>query len=115
MIERLEAVVNGETVTSEIRTNGVSPEETLAIDGVFDTGIEDLTGYLTIKDVTNESTSIALCHLHNGAQVIESISGSANIGSAKNTASKLNAYVEGGIIKIQNKTGAEVVFAANII
>lgn len=115
MEKRVIGVVGGEVIDQNIERTGVSPAITLANAGVFDTEASAVTGHLLIVDATAESSAIAICHINAGAQVIASITGSSDISDTKDTASKVNVYVEGGTIQIQNLTGAEAIISANIV
>lgn len=115
MITKVEGVVDGQVIDSKIRKAGVTPAQTLADAEVYTSPIEGYTGQIVVVDETNESSAVATCHVHAGDQVISSVTGSANIGDAADTASKLNVYVAGGFVTIQNLTGAEAVVVANIV
>lgn len=115
MITELQGIVDGQVIDSKVRKEGVTPAVTLASAEVYTSPIANFTGQIVVVDKTNESSAVATCHVHNGVQVISSVTGSANIGSAADTASKLNVYVAGGSVTIQNLTGDDAVVVANIV
>jgi hypothetical protein len=70
------------------------------------------TGSLSV--MTADDSGIATCYVTAGVQVIGSVTGGAGLSDTKGTASKLNVYVEGGTIKIENQTGADVSVEARL-
>lgn len=113
--KQLKAVVSGQTIDSYEDLAGVVPSQTLANSGVYDTGIESLTGFLTVEDSTNGDSAIATVHLNGDTLTIASVAGSSSITATKDTASSVNVYVESGSIQIQNLSGASAVITAKIV
>jgi len=106
------SVVGSEVVDQCDLKDGLAPAETIADSGVLDTGISDFSGHL-VADVGEDST-IAACHVASDAQVISGLTGSAAFNAAKDNASTINIYVEGGTIQVQNLSGAAISLSARL-
>lgn len=112
MYKKALSVVNGEVIDQKDDKTGLSPAETIADDGVYDTGIDAFTGSFNIS--LGDDSAVALCHVASGTQVISSVTGSSALSDTKDTDTKVNVYVEGGSIKIQNLSGDAVVVEARL-
>jgi len=100
------SVVDGQVIEECDLLDGFSPAVTIADDAVYSSGVTDLTGYATF--VAGDDSCIIPFHKHNAALVAGTKIGSADFSTTKDTASKINVYVESGQFKIQNKTGANI-------
>lgn len=83
-------------------------EEGLAVDAVLEVIASSGTGQLSITDETNGDSAVFSLHQASDASVIAKSYGSALIGDTKDNAATINVYVEGGVVKIQNKLAAAV-------
>lgn len=110
--KKAEALVNGEVIDSCDLITGVKPVLTIADGDAYDTGVEGFTGTIIVE---GEDSAIVTCYQTAGAQVIGSVTGGANVSDTKDTASKLNVYVEGGSIVVQNNTGEDLAIKAKFI
>jgi hypothetical protein len=79
---------------------GVSGASELKENDILLTGIKTNCGLLIVKDVTNGLSAI---YRIEGAGNV-TISANAIFTITKDTASKVNVYLEGGQYKVQNKT-----------
>jgi hypothetical protein len=100
------SVVNGQVIEECDLLDGFSPAVTIADDAVYSSGVTDLTGYATF--VAGGDSCIIPFHKHNAGLVAGTKVGSADFSTTKDTASKINVYVESGELKIQNKSGASI-------
>lgn len=106
------SVVNGEVIHQDDNKTGITPSVSIADAEIFDTGIDAFVGNLSVK--TEEDGVVALCSIASGVQVIESVTGSAEFSDTKATATKVNVYVEGGTIRVQNLTGDAISLEARL-
>ena len=100
------SVVDGQVIEECDLLDGLSPAVTIADDAVYSSGVTDLTGYATF--VAGGDSCIIPFHKHNAGLVAGTKVGSADFSTTKDTASKINVYVESGELKIQNKSGASI-------
>ena len=104
--------VGSEVVDQLDERTGVAPAQVIADGEALDTKMAVFTGSLSV--MTADDSGIATCYVTSGVQVIGSVTGGAGLSDTKGTASKLNVYVEGGTIKIENQTGADVSVEARL-
>ncbi len=100
------AVFNGEVVDQQDDKTGIVAPQAIASTETLDTGISEFTGHMSVS--IGDDSGIAVCYKTAEVQVVGSVVGGAEFSSTKDTASKLNIYVEGGNIIFQNLTGADV-------
>lgn len=105
------SLVGGQVIDKDVDESGIMPAVTIANAAVYDTGISGLTGSIALS-IGTDSTNVS-CHVAADAQVI-ALSGSAKFNAAKANANTVNVYVENGVIKIQNLTGAAIELKAFI-
>lgn len=86
-------------------------DATLADEGVLTTALAIKTGLVTVSDETNEKSAVFTVHNAGGTVTVTKLNGDAALTKTKDTASSVNLYVEDGVFKVQNLTGAE----ANVI
>lgn len=96
-------VVVGEGIAVEAA--GLSA--TLADTDVLETRVTSGTGHVLAKDNTNGDSHIFSLHTEAGVLVLAAVAGSTNFSATKDTASKINVYVEAGEVKVQNLLGAD--------
>lgn len=99
-----EVIKQAEVQTSALKLKGDSQD--IEVDATYDSSFSDKTSLLIISDNTNEASAIISIHNAAGTATLTKLAGSANIGIVKDAASKLNVYVEGGVIVVQNKLAA---------
>ena len=95
---------------AEVQTAGASLKGLSISAGAADTVATELsgTGLFLVTDSTNEDSAVIAVHAAGGTSTPTKLSGAASIAVAKDTASKLNIYFEGGVLKVQNNLAAEV-------
>lgn len=106
------SLVGGEVVDQLDGRTGVTPAVSLADAEVYDTGVSAYTGHVYIE--TESDGAIIPCHVAAGVEVVGDVIGSSEFSNAKDTADKVNVYVEGGTIQIQNSTGDVVSIKARL-
>lgn len=106
------SVINGEVIDSQDTKAGTSVPVAIASTEVFDTEIDSFTGTLTIS--IGDDSAVVPCYKTAGVQVVGTVAGGAEFSGTKDTASKLNIYVEDGNIVLQNLTGADVEVSARL-
>jgi hypothetical protein len=105
------AQVGSEVIDQCDERTGLSPAQVIA-DGVdIDTKITSFTGTLSV--VGENSSGLATCYVDASQQIIALVGGSG-LSDSKDNSSTLNVYVEGGSIRIQNKTGSEASVEARL-
>lgn len=115
MNKKVIAVVGGEVIDNIQEQTGLIPALTLADGDAVNAGLKGVTGHLAIKDLTADSSALAVCHVDEGLQVIDNLAGAGTISDSKDTASSVNVYVESGSIFVQNTTGADVEVSIEIV
>lgn len=81
---------------------------TLADAAVVASAIDATTGILLVEDTTNGNSAVVSVHNAAGTPTLTKVNGVAGIAVAKDTATSINVYIEDGVIKVQNSTGAEL-------
>lgn len=102
----VKSLVDGEVIDQYEAVDGINPAVKIADDAVYETGVTDFTGFA--KFVAGDDSCMIPFHKHNAGLVAGTKIGSADFSTTKDTASKINIYIESGELKIQNKTGAEI-------
>lgn len=81
---------------------------TIAAAGVSTSNIGDTAGIVILNDSANGDSAL-IGIINTGATVSAiKIGGSTGITITKDNASTINAYIEGGVLKVQNSTASEV-------
>ena len=104
--------VGSEVVDQLDERTGVAPAQVIADGEALDTKMAGFTGSLSV--MTADDSGIATCYVTAGVQVIGSVTGGAGLSDTKGTGSKINVYVEGGTIQIENQTGADISVEARL-
>lgn len=83
-------------------------QATLADAAVAVSELDTTTGIVLVEDTTNGDSAVISVHNAGGTPALGKVAGVAGIAVAKDTASSVNVYIEDGVIKVQNSTGAEI-------
>lgn len=105
-------LIGGEVVRSYDEQAGVNPAQVLADAAIADTGAA-ISGVWIVE--SGDDSAVLASSSDGGTVSVSKIAGSASISVAKDTASSINVYVEGGTIQIQNTTGADATISAKIL
>lgn len=83
-------------------------DATIAAAAVATSDLDITTGLITVEDTTNGKSAVISAHNAAGTTTLSILNGDAIFSVAEATASKINVYVEAGVVKVQNNTGAEI-------
>jgi len=87
---------------SKVNITGNKVDAPIAATGVYVTELDDSAQVFYVESGANS----AIFHVDAGATV--AVAAGAVFSDTKDTASKINVYVESNVIKIQNNTAGEV-------
>lgn len=76
--------------------------------GILTTEIGENAGVVIVKDETTTDSAIFAIVDTAGTVATELIVTNASFNAAKDNASTINCYVEGGVVKVQNNSGGAV-------
>lgn len=103
----VKSLVDGEVIDQYDAVDGINPAVEIAVNAVYETGVTDFTGYATF--VAGKDSCMIPFHKLDGTGLVAGTKiGSADFSTTKDNSLTINVYVDGGELKIQNKTAADI-------
>lgn len=99
--KRILGIYNGQVVDAQELQTGMLPED-MEVGQVIDLGVQDFVGLIVVKDITSGDSAFIQCHTEAGIPVLGDLVGSSNISKAKDTAAKVNVFVDADTLQVQN-------------